>query len=103
MIKIELFVPGVKGGKPIPFNVWEFPAGIVDGQLRAVAKDPITDDGTKKSAEGLLSVNWVAGELKLTDKVPPEQYGGDAMREVFRDGKVLICEDWETVRDRIKV
>lgn len=78
-------------------------AGIVDGQLRAVAKDPITDDGTKKSAEGLLSVNWVAGELKLTDKVSPEQYGGDAMREVFRDGKVLVCEDWETIRDRIKV
>lgn len=78
-------------------------AGIVDGELRAVSKDPITDDGTKKSAEGLLSVNYHKGTLKLTDKVTTKEYGGDAMREVFRDGKVLIVEDWETIRNRIEV
>ena len=31
-------------------------AGVVDGELREIFKDPITDDGTKRSARGLLAV-----------------------------------------------
>lgn len=79
-------------------------AGIVDGELREVFKDPITDDGGKKSAVGLISVIDTTEGLKITDKVTLDQYHTNgAMREIFRDGKVLLVEDWETIRNRIKV
>lgn len=77
-------------------------AGIVDGELREVQKDPVTDDGTKKSATGLLAVDWGANNtLVLRQKVKLEEYGGNAMHTVFKDGKVTKVEDWETIRERL--
>lgn len=41
----------------------------VDGEGREIFKDPVTDDGTKKSATGLLKVIKEEGEYKLIDRV----------------------------------
>jgi nicotinamide phosphoribosyltransferase len=41
---------------------------MVDGVEHSLYKDPITDDGTKKSAKGLLRVVSQDGELKLLDQ-----------------------------------
>lgn len=52
MIKIELFVPGVKGGIEIPFKVWEFPAGEVGVRLGDEAR------GHKKGSDWFLTWNF---------------------------------------------
>ena len=41
----------------------------VDGEGRQIFKDPITDDGRKKSARGLLQVVRENGVYKLNDQV----------------------------------
>lgn len=41
---------------------------VVNGERRAISKNPKTDDGTKKSAKGVLNVIEVDGELKLIDE-----------------------------------
>lgn len=61
----------------------------VDGEGREIFKDPVTDDGTKKSATGLLRVDLIDGEYQLSDKVTKEQEMGGALVPVFKNGKLL--------------
>jgi len=74
----------------------------VDGEGREIFKDPKTDDGTKKSAKGLLRVDWDCGELILVDQCTPEQEQGGELKEVFRDS--VITKEWslEEIRARVK-
>ena len=37
--------------------------GEVNGEGRAIFKDPITDDGTKKSAKGLMKIELIDGNI----------------------------------------
>lgn len=67
--------------------------GEVNGEGRAIFKEPKTDDGTKRSARGLLRVDKVNGELVLTDNCTWEESAGGLLAPVFRDGKVL--KDWK--------
>lgn len=75
--------------------------GEVDGIGRAIFKDPVTDSGTKKSAKGLLSVQLVDGRLTLCDQQPSIDMEGCQLREVFRDGVLLVDEDFATIRNRV--
>lgn len=75
--------------------------GEVDGVGRDFYKDPITDDGMKKSAKGLLAVHLNEGEYVLEQQVSWEQEGGD-MRTVYKDGKLIIDDSLESIRQRIK-
>ncbi len=75
--------------------------GEVNGVGREIFKDPITDDGMKKSAKGLLRVDKVDGEYVLRDCVTKEEEAGGELREIFRDGKLLIDEDLKTIRERL--
>jgi len=76
--------------------------GEVSGTGREIYKDPITDDGTKKSAKGLLKVEKVNGEFVLIDQVSWEEEKQGELKEVFRDGKLLIEEDLSVIRVRLK-
>ena len=76
--------------------------GEVDGKGREIYKDPITDDGTKKSAKGLMKVIKENGEYKLIDQVSWEEEKKGELKEVYRDGKILIDEKLSTIRKRIK-
>jgi len=64
----------------------------VDGEARAIYKDPITDDGTKKSHKGLLKVVEVTGAHGKSYAVKENQtwdefYQPDnALKLVFKDG-----------------
>ncbi|WP_431164980.1 nicotinate phosphoribosyltransferase [Tenacibaculum halocynthiae] len=75
--------------------------GEVAGKGREVFKDPITDDGTKKSAKGLLKITLEDGEYKLYDQVNWEEEKQGELKEVFRDGKLLIDEKLSDIRKRI--
>jgi len=76
--------------------------GEVDGEGRAIFKDPITDDGTKKSAKGLMRIDLVNGVYHLKDNVSWEEEKQGELKEVFRDGKLLIDQSLSEIRTRVK-
>lgn len=76
--------------------------GEVAGEGREIYKDPITDDGTKKSAKGLMKIIKENGEYKLIDQVSWEEEKQGELREVYRDGKILIDEKLSEIRLRVK-
>jgi len=75
--------------------------GVVNGEARNIFKDPITDDGMKKSAKGLLRVDKINGEYVMRDCVSIEEEKGGELLEVFRDSKLLIETTLTEVRHRI--
>mgnify|MGYP007100040828 CR=1 FL=1 len=58
----------------------------INGEGMPIYKDPVTDNGTKKSAKGRLAVLEVDGNLVLVDGATPEQENESALVEVWRDG-----------------
>ena len=76
--------------------------GEVKGEGRAIFKDPITDDGTKKSAKGLMKIDLIDGVYHLTDNVSWEEEKQGELKEVFRDGKLLTEQSLSEIRTRVK-
>lgn len=76
--------------------------GEVNGKGREIFKDPITDDGTKKSAKGLMKIELNNGVYTLKDQVSWEEEKQGELKEVFRDGKLLIDQSLQEVRARLK-
>lgn len=76
--------------------------GEVNGEGRDIYKDPITDDGTKKSAKGLIKIIMENGKYKLLDQVTWKEEGEGALVEVFRDGKLLVDDSLKEIRKRVK-
>lgn len=68
---------------------------------RKIFKDPITDDGTKKSAKGLLRVDQMNGELVLRDQVTKEEEEGGELKTVFLDGQLTDPCTLSQVRERL--
>ena len=75
--------------------------GEVNGEGRAIFKDPITDDGTKKSAKGLMKIELENDKYKLIDQVSWEQEKQGELKEVFRDGKLLIDHSLIEIRKQV--
>ncbi|WP_316786740.1 nicotinate phosphoribosyltransferase [Pedobacter frigiditerrae] len=76
--------------------------GEVNGEGREIFKDPITDDGTKKSAKGLMKIEVENGKYKLVDQVNWDSEQKGELVEVFRDGKLLVDHSLEQIRKQIK-
>lgn len=74
-----------------------------NGVPQAIFKDPVTDSGTKKSARGLLYVgkNGATGRYELVDQVSEAKEEGGFLEPVFLDGKILVDETFETLRNRL--
>lgn len=78
--------------------------GMVDGVPREIFKDPITDDGTKKSATGLLRVeleragNKLVPEYVLYDRQTKYEEGCGELRTVFLDGIHMNQQTLEEIR-----
>lgn len=77
--------------------------GEVNGEARNIFKDPKTDDGTKKSAKGLLSVTEENGQLVLKDECSWEEEKQGLLQPVFENGKLLNEQSLSTIRERIGV
>lgn len=75
----------------------------VNGESREIFKDPITDDGTKKSAKGLLQVNRLmsTGELVLYDQCSKEQEQGGLLQTVFKNGKLIRETSLKEIREKL--
>ena len=70
----------------------------VNGQFRDVYKDPITDPG-KQSKRGRLAVVR-EGQTFRTLRASELGTGQNVLREVFRDGQLLVDDTFEVVRTR---
>ena len=66
-----------------------------------IFKDPITDDGTKKSAKGLIMVEEDGDTFKMTDQVTWEQYNSGALKTIFLNGKMVNVTTLKEIRDRL--
>lgn len=64
----------------------------INGEAKELFKDPITDNGLKKSARGLLRVDKVDGDYVLTDQVSWEEANSGELKPVFRNSELL--KDW---------
>lgn len=75
----------------------------INGVGKEIFKDPITDDGMKKSARGLLRVDQDEnGDLVLKDQVTPEEEAGGLLKTLYKDGKFVNVTTLTEVRQRIK-
>ena len=76
--------------------------GEVNGEGREIFKDPITDDGTKKSAKGLLKVEKKNDVFTLTDSVSWDEEKTGELKVVFKDGKLLVDDSLQNIRNRVR-
>lgn len=66
------------------------------------SKDPKTDSG-KKSAKGLLRVEYENGEYVLYDQQTPEQEKLGCLKTVFKDGKLVNPTTIAEIRERVRM
>ena len=77
----------------------------LNGKGKVIFKEPITDSGEKKSAKGLLLVEYddqVPSKLRLLQEVTPEEEKTGELIEVFKDSKLLKKYSLDEIRERIK-
>jgi nicotinamide phosphoribosyltransferase len=75
---------------------------VVNGENRNIFKDPVTDDGLKKSARGLLKVEVVNDEYVLFDEVSIEQENEGELKTVYENGKLIVDHNLKDIRDRLQ-
>lgn len=74
----------------------------INGQDRAIFKAPKTDDGTKRSAKGLVAVVRDAqGQLQLQQNVSWQQLNHCELQEVFCDGTLRRRQSLAEIRTRL--
>lgn len=75
----------------------------VNGEGREIFKDPITDDGTKKSATGLLHVTKSnENGYMLVDKVTWDNEKNGELQTIYKDGKFYNETTLEKIRENLK-
>lgn len=76
--------------------------GPVAIEGREIFKDPISDNGTKKSAKGLISLQRGAtGNIILCDQQTWEQEETGLLETVFLDGKMTRLHTLAEIRERL--
>jgi nicotinamide phosphoribosyltransferase len=75
--------------------------GVVNGESRNIFKDPKTDSGIKKSAKGLLRVEKEGNSFVLYDEQTSEQEQQGELKEVFRDGVLIVDQTLEQIRNTL--
>ncbi len=69
-----------------------------------IFKDPITDDGLKKSAKGLIRVVEKEGKLKVEEECTWDQINSEEnmLKPLFLDGMVLNIKSFAEIRETVK-
>jgi nicotinamide phosphoribosyltransferase len=74
----------------------------VNGEAREIFKDPITDDGTKKSATGLLSVHKnLDGNYVLMDHCTWDEESTGELKPIYEDGVFYNQTTLTEIRGRL--
>lgn len=66
-----------------------------------IFKDPKTDSGTKKSAKGLLRVEYEDGRFVLYDEQTEDQERQGLLTVVYQDGVFSETQAFEEIRSRM--
>jgi nicotinamide phosphoribosyltransferase len=74
----------------------------VDGKGYDIYKDPITDDGTKKSLKGLVQVVMENDEYQVNTQCTWEQEGQGILQTIFEDGKFYNQLTLTEIRSRLE-
>jgi nicotinamide phosphoribosyltransferase len=76
----------------------------VNGEAREIFKNPITDDGTKKSATGLLAIfkNETDGSFQLHDHCNWETEAKGELQTIYNNGHFKNVTTLAEVRERLK-
>jgi nicotinamide phosphoribosyltransferase len=75
----------------------------INGAGKMLYKDPITDDGMKKSARGLLKVvKDEAGEYKLIDSVSKEEEQEGELKLLYKNGEFFNLTTLTEIRNKLK-
>lgn len=79
-------------------------AVVRGGELINIFKNPKTDDGLKKSLKGIPYVTGTNGNYKVRDQALPQHLddSGCAMNLVYKDGALLVDENFEDIRKRVR-
>lgn len=75
----------------------------IDGVDHELFKDPKTDSGIKKSARGLLRVEYEDGNFVLHDCQTRDQEAGGLLREILCDSKMVHMDTLTEVRQRLSL
>jgi nicotinamide phosphoribosyltransferase len=74
-----------------------------NGEIIAIFKKPVTDDGVKNSAKGIPIVNYDdSGCLRVTESTNPDDLGRCEFQHVYSNGCLLIDTDFDTIRKRVR-
>lgn len=74
----------------------------INGTDWELCKNPKTDSGVKKSAKGLLRVEYgPTGEFVLHDQQTREQEEQGLLRDVFWNGKMCAAASLDEIRTRL--
>lgn len=73
-------------------------SAVIDGERRDVYKRPASDP-KKNSKRGMLKLIRGASGYET---VRAEETGNDVLRPVYRDGKLLVTDTFETIRQRAR-
>jgi nicotinamide phosphoribosyltransferase len=76
---------------------------VIDGVSMPICKTPVTDNGVKNSANGLLRVNRVDGKLVLQENVTEEEEKGGELETVFENGRLVKDQSLSEIRERLAI
>lgn len=74
---------------------------VVNGERREVFKNPITDDGIKKSAKGLLKVEKINDEYIVIDQVSEQQENEGSLQLIYENGHFFNKTSLDEIRNRV--
>ncbi len=74
---------------------------VVNNERREIFKDPITDDGIKKSAKGLVKVELVDGEYVLVDQITEKEEKEGVLQVIYHNGQFKNEISLDEIRTRI--
>lgn len=77
---------------------------VIKGDEKQIFKDPKTDDGIKKSQKGrVVVIQDTNGDLSVRDGLSlKDTVVCDRLKTVFKDGKLLIEQNFSDIRARLK-
>jgi len=75
---------------------------VIDGFQKHIFKDPMTDDGIKKSNIGRVAViDCEKDGLKYVDGLINDDFLPDKMRTIYENGNLLVDESFDSIKKRL--
>jgi len=75
--------------------------GEINGIGRDIYKDPVTDDGIKKSAKGLLQVYKENGIIKVKDQCSIKEENSGLLQTIFLNGSLIKETSLSDIRKKL--